>query len=300
MRTNNFRVPMVKKKEPAQTGAKTAAKTPAKTPAKTSVQAKDAPIARRLLVEARGLSLHVPVITSADRKLMANPSRLLSDFYLARAKRSNSTLLDRVSFTLHPGERLGVIGANGAGKSTLLRVLAGIYTPSSGHLKVNGTAKGLFDISLGMHPEATGLENIYMRGLQMGLPIRQIRTLIPGVLEFSELGDAIEKRLATYSTGMRLRLAIAISTMIEPDILLLDEWIGAGDADFNAKVRQRMLGLVENSRGLVLATHNPMLMKFLCTNGLVLDKGRVVFYGGISEALDFYAAEHGGGAQTAN
>ncbi|MCB1934248.1 MAG: ATP-binding cassette domain-containing protein, partial [Candidatus Accumulibacter sp.] len=115
-----------------------------------------------------------------------------------------------------PGERLGLIGANGAGKSTLLRVLAGIYTPSAGRLTVNGTAKGLFDISLGMHPEATGLENIYMRGLQMGLGLKQIRALIPEVLEFSELGEHIEKPLATYSTGMRLRLAIAVSTMIEP------------------------------------------------------------------------------------
>jgi len=240
------------------------------------------------LIVSRQLSLHIPVIKPSERSLMANPSRIISDLYLSRSKRSMATLIDSVSFTLAPGERLGLIGSNGAGKSTLLRVLAGIYRPSSGQLTVNGTAKGLFDISLGMHPEATGLENIYMRGLQMGLSLKHIRTLIPQVMAFSELVDDIEKPLAAYSTGMRLRLAIAVSTMIEPDILLLDEWIGAGDAAFNAKVRNRMMNLVEGSRGLVLATHNTGLMKSLCTHGMVLDKGRSIFIGPVEDALAFY------------
>lgn len=243
------------------------------------------------LIIAEGLSLHVPVIKPSERNLMSSPLRLISDLYFSRNKRSLATLLDNISFSLAPGERLGLIGPNGAGKSTLLRVLAGIYTPSSGNLSVHGTAKGLFDISLGMHPEATGLENIYMRGLQMGIGLKQIRALIPEVMDFSELADDIEKPLATYSNGMRLRLAIAISTMIEPDILLLDEWIGAGDAAFNAKVKQRMMSLVEGSRGLVLATHNTGLMKSLCTHGMVLQKGRTVFIGPVDDALSFYTEQ---------
>lgn len=240
------------------------------------------------LIDARNISLHIPIMTTADRSVTANPLRLLSDLYLSRNKRGTARLLDGITFSLAPGERLGLIGANGAGKSTLLRLLAGIYTPTSGVLKVNGVARGLFDISLGMHPEATGLENIYMRGLQMGLRLRDIRDLIPQVLEFSELSDAIEKPLATYSTGMKLRLAIAVSTMIEPDILLLDEWIGAGDARFNEKVRSRMMSLVEGSRGLVLATHNIGLMKSLCTHGLVLSKGKVAFVGSVNDAQAHY------------
>ncbi|MBC7284269.1 ATP-binding cassette domain-containing protein [Hoeflea sp.] len=243
------------------------------------------------LIEARQLSLHVPIVKPSERSLMANPSRIITDLYLARGKRTLATLIDSVSFTLSPGERLGLIGSNGAGKSTLLRLLAGIYKPSSGRLTVNGTAKGLFDISLGMHPEATGLENIYLRGLQMGLTLKQIRELIPQVMAFSELVSDIEKPLSTYSTGMRLRLAIAVSTMIEPDILLLDEWIGAGDAAFNAKVKTRMMSLVEGSRGLVLATHNTGLMKSLCTHGMVLDKGRSTFIGPVDEALAFYGEQ---------
>jgi ABC-type polysaccharide/polyol phosphate transport system ATPase subunit len=242
------------------------------------------------LIEARNLSLRVPVITANERDLMRNPMRFLGESYFSRTVRSEITLLEDISFALQPGERLGLIGANGAGKSTLLRVLAGIYTMSSGKLKVNGAAKGLFDISLGMHPQATGLENIYLRSLQMGLDLKAIRSLIPDVIAFSELDEHIDKPLATYSTGMRLRLAIAVSTMIEPDILLLDEWIGAGDARFNAKVKERMISLVKGSRGLVLATHNTGLMKSLCTLGLVLDKGRVVFNGPVDEALERFKA----------
>lgn len=125
----------------------------------------------------------------------------------------------------------------------------------------------------------------------MGLGLKAIRKLIPDVMAFSELHEHIDKPLATYSTGMRLRLAIAVSTMIEPDILLLDEWIGAGDALFNATVKERMMSLVKGSRGLVLATHNSGSMKSLCTHGLVLDKGCVVFYGILTDAQKFYSSE---------
>lgn len=241
------------------------------------------------LIEARGLTLRIPVIKPRERSIMTNPLRLLSDLYFVRAQRSVATLLQDITFSLAPGDRLGVIGANGAGKSTLLRVLAGIYQPTQGFLRVNGTARGLFDISLGMQNDATGLENIYLRGLQMGLDVEHIRGLIPDVLEFAELRDAIEKPLATYSTGMRLRLAVAVSTMVEPDILLLDEWIGAGDAAFREKVKVRMMGLLEKSRGLVLATHSTGLMSDLCNRGLVLERGRVAFYGTIEEALEVYS-----------
>lgn len=245
----------------------------------------------RFLMEAKGLVLRVPIFRPDDRKLLSNPARFLTDLYFSRTRRGVVTILEGVSFTIRPGERLGLIGANGAGKSTLMRLLAGIYYPTEGSLIVNGTAKGLFDISLGMNQEATGLENIYMRGLQMGLSLRAIRERVPQILEFSGLEEAIENPLNTYSTGMRMRLAFSISTMVEPDILLLDEWVGAGDARFRDKVKARMDGLVEKSRGLVLATHNKALMKKLCTHGLVLCKGKVAFYGGLDDAQRFYSEE---------
>lgn len=242
----------------------------------------------KAVVLAKNLTLQIPVIRPEERSLLVNPLQILRDLYIARTTRSVATLLENVSFELFAGQRLGLIGRNGAGKSTLLRVLAGIYRPSAGTLTVDGTAKGLFDITLGMHEEATGLENLYLRGLQMGLSLRRILQLVPDVSEFSELGDALNRPLNTYSAGMRLRLAVGISTMIEPDILLLDEWIGAGDAAFNRKVRERMLRLVVDSRCLVIATHNPALMKSLCTHGLVLDRGRTTFFGEIDAALEHY------------
>ena len=244
-----------------------------------------------LLLEAKNLVLRVPIFRPDDRKLLSNPTRFLTDLYFARTRRGVETILDGISLTMKPGERLGLIGANGAGKSTLLRVIAGIYRPTEGELTVNGTAKGLFNISLGMNQEATGLENIYMRGLQMGLTLKEIRQRVPQIVAFSELEDAIENPLNTYSTGMRIRLAFSVSTMVEPDILLLDEWIGAGDARFRDKVKARMNSLVEKSRGLVLATHQQNLMKSLCTQALVLDKGKLAFSGKVDDALRFYREE---------
>ena len=234
------------------------------------------------------MTLRVPVFLPDDRQLLSSPRKFLTDLYFSRSRRGIVTILDNVSFRLMAGERLGIIGANGAGKSTLLRVIAGIYAPTEGQVKVNGTVRGLFDISLGMHPEATGLENIYLRGLQMGLGLKRIKDLVEDVIAFSELQDDIEKPFNTYSTGMSLRLAVAISTMIAPDILLLDEWIGAGDAHFRNKVKARMDRLIEKSRGLIIATHSTGLMKSLCTHGLVLSKGKVVFCGDLDEALRCY------------
>ena len=251
----------------------------------------DLPPTDTALIDLKDIVLRVPIIRPEDRQILSNPKRLLADLYFARTKRDVVTLLDGISFTLQAGERLGLIGANGAGKSTLLRVLAGIYQPTEGKLVVNGTAKGMFDISLGMNNEATGLENIYMRGLQMGLSLKEVRSRVPHIVEFSELEDAIENPLNTYSTGMRMRLAFSVSTMVDTDILLLDEWIGAGDARFREKVKERMDGLVAQSRGLVLATHNAGLMKSLCTHGLVLEGGRMAFIGELGDALNFYQTE---------
>ena len=241
------------------------------------------------LIKAEAVTLQVPIFQPGDRQIMSNPMNFIADLYLGRTRRGVAELLSDVSIELKPGDRLGVIGANGAGKSTLLRLLAGIYAPTAGRLETRGSIKGLFDISLGMNQEATGLENIYMRGLQMGLRLEEVRGMVPQVLEFSELAADIEKPLNTYSTGMRLRLAVAVSTMIAPDVLLLDEWIGTGDIHFRQKFRERMHSLIEDARGLILATHNVALMKSLCTRGVVLHEGKLVFDGELEAAQAYYA-----------
>ncbi len=253
----------------------------------------------KILIKAQSIGVHIPTYLPGERRLLSHPRELISKLYFSHTSRDMKTVLKGISFELLAGQRLGLIGENGAGKSTLLRVLSGVYRPAEGQLTVNGATQGLFHISLGMDMEGTGLENIYLRGLQMGLKMPDIRSMVEGVVEFSDIGEAINRPVGTYSTGMLLRLAFAISTMIKPDILLLDEWIGAGDARFRTKAEFRMNALVDKSRGLVIATHNETLMKNVCTHGLVLGKGRQLFYGAVDEALKFYRQELARGARAA-
>lgn len=242
----------------------------------------------KLLMKADALSLEIPYFQPTSKELIANPKALLSQLYTKRAKRSGLSILKGISFELYAGDKIGILGSNGSGKSSLLRLLARVYHPSSGRLHTNGTATGLFTITLGMSQEGTGLENIYLRGLQMGLTLESIREIAPEVILFAELGDAINRPINTYSTGMLLRLAFAISTMIEPDILLLDEWIGSGDSRFRLKANTRMNELVGTSRGLILASHNNGLLSNVCNKGIILERGEIVFKGAISDAIDYY------------
>lgn len=246
----------------------------------------------RLLLRAENVGLDIPFFQAGQLKTSLNPARILSGLYFNKAKKNYARILNDITLELRSGDRIGLIGHNGAGKSSLLRVLAQVYPLTRGQLKINGTTKGLFHISLGMNMEGNGIENIYLRGMQMGLSMENIRELVPEVIAFSELEDHIHKPIATYSTGMMLRLAFAISTMIQPDILLLDEWIGAGDTIFKDKAEKRMNDIVTHSNGLIIATHNDNLMKRVCNKGLVMFKGENVFSGPIDDCLKFYHSDY--------
>jgi len=240
------------------------------------------------LIIAKQLSLHVPVFQAPEQNMSKNVMQLMRGLYTNQTRRESRQLLKDINFELYPGQRLGVIGRNGAGKTTLLRVLCGIYQHTGGTLNVRGKIHGLFTVRLGINPRATGIENIYLRGLQMGLSIDDIKTMLPEVIEFADIGSSINDTFDTYSAGMRLRLAVAISTMISPELLVLDEWIGAGDQEFKKKIRKRMNQIVDKSKGMVIATHSRGLMKNLCTHGLVIDKGNMAYLGQIDDALNFY------------
>jgi len=240
------------------------------------------------LLSLENVGLQVPALTPKERQLMHNPVKFLMDFYVTRSSRQTKTLLSGISFNLERDDRIGIIGLNGAGKSTLIRLLAGIYKPTEGNMIINGTATGMFSVSMGMNANATGHENIYLRGLQMGLTLQEIKARIPAIMEFTQLEKDIHKVYGNYSSGMRLRLAFAISTMITPDILVMDEWLGAGDARFKQKVTARMNRLLEKSRGLILASHNESLLSRMCTKGLVLDNGNQMFFGPLNEALEYF------------
>ncbi|KQV01148.1 sugar ABC transporter ATP-binding protein [Mesorhizobium sp. Root102] len=185
------------------------------------------------------------------------------------------TALDRVSFSLEAGDRLGLVGANGAGKTTLLKVLYGIYVPTKGRVAIEGRVDALFNIGLGFRPEATGRRNIELRGLINGWSPDEIKVRMDEIIVFSELGDFIDLPFKSYSQGMAARLAFSIATSFEPEILLMDEWIGAGDPNFQDKARQRMNEMAEKAGIIVLASHNHGLLKKTCNKILELHESRL-------------------------
>lgn len=186
--------------------------------------------------------------------------------------------LSDINLELKAGDRLGLTGHNGAGKSTLLRTLAGVYEPSVGDFVRQGSVSSLIDPSLGIEGDANGAENIMLRGLVMGMSKRQIEALTPDIIEFSGLGDYINMPVRTYSTGMMMRLAFSISTSVKADILLMDEWLSVGDAEFTEKAEQRMKDVVSGAGILVLASHSPELIAKECNRTIHLEHGRIVSY----------------------
>ncbi len=183
---------------------------------------------------------------------------------------------------------MGLLGHNGAGKSTLLKTIAGLYPISSGVLSVVGEIRSLFDLSLGFEPDATGRENILYRGLLLGMSPKFMRSKEEEIVDFAGLGEFIDYPIKTYSAGMQVRLAFAVSTAIGGDILLLDEVIGAGDANFMAKAKDRISQLIAQAEILVLASHDFGALKNLCERGIVLKHGSMLFDGAIEDAISVH------------
>ncbi|WP_288812762.1 ABC transporter ATP-binding protein [uncultured Corynebacterium sp.] len=193
-----------------------------------------------------------------------------------------------INLHLQEGDRVGLVGHNGAGKSTLLRLLSGIYEPTRGSTVVRGRVAPVFDLGVGMDPEISGYENIVIRGLFLGQTRASMRRKMDDIAEFSELGEYLSMPLRTYSTGMRIRLALGVVTSIEPEILLLDEGIGAVDAAFMAKARERLVKMVERSGILVFASHSNEFLAQLCDSALWIDHGEVRQAGAVDEVVGAY------------
>jgi len=196
--------------------------------------------------------------------------------------------LEGLTFTLKDGDRVGLLGHNGAGKSTLLRLLSGVYEPSSGFSRIVGEIGSLIDISLGIDPEANGRENIFLRGGLLGITKSDISKKINDIIEFSELGDFIDMPVRTYSTGMHLRLAFAVSTIVRPEILLMDEWLSVGDEGFRHKAEARMSELVQSTNILVIASHSRELIMDTCNRVIWLEHGKIRMDGASQEVCAAY------------
>jgi ABC-2 type transport system ATP-binding protein len=244
-------------------------------------------------IDLNRVSLSIPVYGLATRSLkkvlisLGSAGRIATD---ALTGMMHVEALRDVTMSLPQGTRLGVMGRNGSGKSSLLRVLSGIYTPTSGRIDVAGSVIPLLDINLGIDEESTGRENILHRSIFLGLSADDFKKIEQEVIDFTELGDFIDLPVRTYSLGMRMRLAFAVSTCISPDVLLLDEWISTGDAQFIAKAETRLAAMVEQLGILVLASHDPNIVRRVCNRLVIMHQGEVLHDGSVQEGLERYAA----------
>jgi lipopolysaccharide transport system ATP-binding protein len=228
-------------------------------------------------ITAENLSINFPLYHHNARSLKksllnSSPLRVRRD----AEERLVVAALRELSFSIHSGERVALVGPNGAGKSTLLRSLAGIYEPVEGRLSIGGRIGSLIDPSAGMDPLLTGRENIILHCLYRGMTEAEGEAMADGVIDFAGLGEFIDVPIRGYSTGMHVRLGFALATAVTPDILLMDEWFLAGDADFMIKATERLAQLVTKSEILVIATHNMEIVQKWCSRVITLNKGRIV------------------------
>jgi ABC-2 type transport system ATP-binding protein/lipopolysaccharide transport system ATP-binding protein len=241
-------------------------------------------------IELKGVSVEFSIYSANSRSLKNAVLSATTGGRLGRDRHNYVCVraLDQVSITIEHGQRVGLVGHNGAGKTTMLRAIAGIYEPLQGEIVIEGTPTPMFDVSLGIDADSTGLENIVLRGLYMGLTKAEIVRKMDEVADFTELGQFLDLPVRTYSEGMRARLAFAMATCIEPDILLLDEGIGAGDAAFFERANQRLDTFIDRTGILILASHSEELTRRFCDKIALMEHGHIIWYGDIEEGYARY------------
>jgi lipopolysaccharide transport system ATP-binding protein len=238
------------------------------------------------------ISIDIPIFNAGNRSLKNRLLQAATGGKISKNEqgRVSVKVLDNISFELKDGDRVALIGHNGAGKSTMLRLLSGVYHPTSGTAAIKGETGSLIDISLGIDPEATGRQNIFIRGALLGIDKQKIQNHLEEIISFTELGEFIDMPLRTYSSGMHLRLAFTVSTIMRPEILLMDEWLSVGDENFQKKAEDRLNDLVRATNILVLATHSRELIQRTCNRVFWLEHGRIKMAGSPDELLPVYFA----------
>jgi len=226
------------------------------------------------------ITIDFPVYGGSSRSLKKSIVNTASGGYFARdaSERLVIRALDGISFNFSSGDRVGLFGHNGAGKSTLLRVMAGIYEPTSGSFISQGRVASMLSITLGIDPEATGLENIFTRGYLMGIKPNVMDTLVSEIADFSGLGDFLHLPYRTYSSGMAMRLAFSVATCVNADIILMDEWLSVGDAEFVDKAKVKLDKMINEAGIVVLASHNLDLLKSQCNKIYHINHGKIDVY----------------------
>ena len=239
-------------------------------------------------IELFGVTLDYPVYSVRAQSLRSSVMKMAVGGRLMKDQRDIAVVraLSNIAFKVEEGDRLALIGHNGSGKTTLLKVLAGIYEPTEGVVDIHGRVTSMINLGAGMDPEASGLQNIYNLALMRLIRKSVIKERVPAIVEFSELGSFINMPVKTYSAGMVARLNFAVATELPADILILDEWLGAGDASFRDKASTRMSQFVENAALVVIATHDMGLVQRVCNKVCVLDGGRMSYFGPTEEYFD--------------
>lgn len=236
-------------------------------------------------IELRNVGVEYPIPHFRNRSLASAVREAAVGGVIGRSRTPTVRALEGITLSLKDGDRVGLLGRNGAGKTTLLKVMAGILPPTEGSVRIKGRISPLVSIQLGLDGEATGYENIRIRGRYMGQSDEQIERATPEIAEFTELENYLDLPLKTYSSGMRTRLAFGTATAFEPEVLLLDEWLGAGDKEFRDKATQRLRALIDRAGLFVFASHSRSWHERICNKGGVLEKGKLIFFGDIEEAF---------------
>lgn len=244
-------------------------------------------------VTLKNIWLSYPVFGSGDLSVSSAVKSLATGGIIRRSgKRSVEVCaLQAVNFDARDGDRVGVIGHNGAGKTTILKVLAGIYRPQKGRIRRNGKTAAIINPAVGLQSDLSGYKNIENIGLLSGLSTRDIREKIPDIAEFTELGDFLNLAVSTYSAGMRTRLAFAVATSLHPEILIADENLGTGDANFIRRARTRMETMMSGASILILASHSLETVKRLCNRAILLEHGQLTADGTVDEVVKRYQEE---------
>lgn len=238
-------------------------------------------------IKCNKVTLHLPLSPAAARS-KGGVSDEVGGRIVKKNGRNYVLALDSLDLEIKPGERVGIIGSNGAGKTTLMRTLAGIYHPTAGHVDVKGRISCLFSPAIGLSSMATGRENIRLACRLYRVPEKRIPDIAAAAEEFSGLGPYLDVPISHYSAGMRTRLGLSIVTHLEPDILLIDEVFGTGDADFAAKSRARLIDVMMESRCLVFSSHSETLVRDLCDRAVLLKRGKILADGEVDHVLMEY------------
>ncbi len=244
-------------------------------------------------IRLQNVSVEFPIFNANGRSITSRILEVASGGRLDKDPSGRVLVhaLQNINFEINEGERVGLLGHNGAGKSTLLRVLSRVYHPQKGVAKMDGDVSSLIDLGLGINPEATGRENVFIRAALLGLSKSEVAARFDEIVAFSDLGEFIEMPVRTYSSGMQLRLAFAVSTVIQPEILLMDEWLSVGDENFKHKAEARLSNLVNSAKILVIASHDRELIEKTCTRVIWLEHGTVRMDADVKKVCSSYFSQ---------